>query len=170
MRLKLLVILSLVCFFIQGANAMEITSSAFVNEGKIPSKYTCDGEDISPPLQWRDVPTQAKSLVLICDDPDAPKGTWTHWILYNLPLTSKGLEENISNLPKNTKVGVNSSKDEKYDAPCPPTGEHRYFFTLYALDTTLDFNTPPTSQMIQQAIQGHVLDKAILMGKYKRNK
>jgi Raf kinase inhibitor-like YbhB/YbcL family protein len=147
---------------------MELTSSAFDDGGVLPVKYTCDGKSISPPIQWQNVPANTKSFALIYDDPDAPSGTWVHWILYNLPATTTSLEENISTLPPGTKAGLNSSPQEKYGAPCPPFGEHRYIFHLYALDAMLDLPNTATSDTLQQTMQGHILANATLMGRYQR--
>lgn len=148
--------------------AMEITSSAFINNNSIPSKYTCDGVNISPELKWSNVPKAAKSIVLIMDDPDAPVNTWTHWVLYNLPPDMSGLSEDIKKFPPGTMHGRNSWSKTGYGGPCPPSNEHGYVFTLYALDTTLSFSRPPDSITLQNAMKEHILDKAILIGKYKR--
>ena len=149
---------------------MQITSSVFINGGALPSKYTCDGESISPPVKWHGAPVNTKSFALIYDDPDAPSGTWVHWILYNLPPNTNELEENISSLPPGTKVGENSWPEAKYGAPCPPYGEHRYIFHLYALDTMLNLSGTITSEILKNAMQEHVLEKSTLMGYYKRVK
>jgi Raf kinase inhibitor-like YbhB/YbcL family protein len=154
----------------QGAYAMKLTSSAFTNGGVLPALYTCTGKSISPPLEWQEVPAKTKSLALIYDDPDAPSGTWTHWVLYNLPPTTNSLEENVSILPAGTKVGANSWPQTKYGAPCPPSGEHRYIFHLYALDTMLDLSGIVTSEKLRQAMQGHILETATLMGRYTKIK
>jgi Raf kinase inhibitor-like YbhB/YbcL family protein len=168
----LAVTLLVTIFFSGGGFAMQITSSAFVHQGAIPSKYTCEGDDISPDLAWSGVPGNARSLVLVIDDPDASAGTWTHWILYNLPTTVSGLDENVRALPVGTAVGINSwgKKKPGYGGPCPPSGEHRYFFTLYALDVELDAAAvaPADGRALQRAMQGHVLEKAVLMGRYQR--
>ena len=154
--------------FSGGILAMEITSSAFNNNGFIPTKYTCDGVDISPQLAWSNVPKQTKSLALIIDDPDAPMGIWTHWILYNLPPDTNELVEEIKKFPLGTKRGRNSWGKEDYRGPCPPSNEHRYVFTLYALDTILSFPYPPNIIKLKNAVEEHVLDKAILIGRYRR--
>ncbi|MCJ7778555.1 MAG: YbhB/YbcL family Raf kinase inhibitor-like protein, partial [Sedimentisphaerales bacterium] len=120
---------------------IKVTSSAFAEGGLIPAKYTCDGSDISPPLQWEAVPEGTKSIALISDDPDAPMGTWVHWVLFNLPAESKGLEENIpqdKTLPNGARQGLTDFGRIGYGGPCPPSGTHRYFFKIYALDTKLD--------------------------------
>ena len=123
---------------INEAYAMQITSSAFTNNTVIPSKYTCDGDNVSPPLAWQDVPEGTKLFKLIVDDPDAPSGTWTHWVLYNIPADTKSLPENIKQLPAGTKVGSNSWQKKEYGGPCPPSGQHHYHFKLYALDENSD--------------------------------
>ena len=153
--------------------ALHIYSPAFEEGGKIPGRYTCEGADISPPLQWSGVSEQAKSLVLIVDDPDAPdpkapKMTWVHWVLYNLPPTLKGLAEGVRYLPGVSKEGRNDWKRTGYGGPCPPIGRHRYFFKLYALDTMLEFSHTPTKAEVEAAMAGHVLQAAELMGTYKK--
>jgi len=158
--------------------ALSMTSPVFENGGGIPSKYTCEGEDISPPLVFAGVPDGTKSLALIVDDPDAPdpaapKMTWVHWVLYNLPTDTKGLEESVTSLPVGTLEGVNDWKrnDWKrtgYGGPCPPIGRHRYFFKLYALDTVLPDLHEPTKVKLEQAMQGHVLERVELTGTYKK--
>ena len=129
------------------AMAMTLTSPAFKPDGRIPSKYTCEGEDVSPPLAWTGVPEGTKSLVLIIDDPDAPDPkapqiVWVHWVVYNIPPDAKGLPENASKagLPQGTELGLNDFKKTRYGGPCPPIGRHRYFHKLYALDITLDLS------------------------------
>jgi Raf kinase inhibitor-like YbhB/YbcL family protein len=156
------------------AMAMTLNSPAFKHNGHIPSKYTCEGEDISPPLAWDGVPQGTKSLVLIIDDPDAPdpkapQRVWVHWVVYNLPPETKSLPENAgkAGLPQGAEVGFNDFKKEEYGGPCPPIGRHRYFHKLYALDITLDLSRPTKSQ-IEQAIKGHVLAEAELVGTYQK--
>ena len=153
---------------------MTITSPAFVANGEIPAAYTCDGNDISPALVWNGVPTEAKSLVLIMDDPDAPdpaapKMIWTHWVLYNIPVDTMGLEEAVSSsqLPKGILEGQNDWHQTGYRGPCPPIGRHRYFIKLYALDTELADLNKPTKAKIEQAITGHVISEAQIMGTYQ---
>ncbi len=150
---------------------MKLSSSAFAEGGMIPKQYTCDGADISPPLTWSDVPAGAKSLALICDDPDAPVGAWVHWVAFNLPPTATGLPEGIraeKQLPGGGLQGTNSWKRAGYGGPCPPSGTHRYFFKLYALDITLTLGSSATAKDVQAAIKGHVLAEAQTMGRYAR--
>ena len=155
--------------------AFEISSPAFSQGGSIPVQYTCDGDDLSPPLQWSGVPAGTRSLALIVDDPDAPdpaapRMTWMHWVLYNLPPDGSGLPESVApvDLPSGTQQGVNDWKRTGYGGPCPPIGRHRYFFKLYALDGVLPADGPLTKAQLLQAMQGHVLDEAELMGSYQR--
>ncbi len=155
--------------------SMSITSPSFVSGGTIPRRYTCDDEDISPPLAWQDVPDGTRSLALIVDDPDAPdpaapRMVWIHWVLYNLPPGTEGLPEAVaaSDLPGSTLEGLNDWKRAGYGGPCPPIGRHRYFHKLYALDTVLDDLGSPTSVELLAAMKGHVLAEAVLMGTYQR--
>jgi Raf kinase inhibitor-like YbhB/YbcL family protein len=157
--------------------SMKIESSAFAHNGDIPRRYTCDGQDVSPPLSWSGVPEKAKSLVLIVDDPDAPdpkapKMTWVHWVLYNIPASAGGLPEGVSSgaLPNGTAEGINDWKRTGYGGPCPPTGRHRYFHKLYALDTVLTGLDKPTKAQLEKAMQGHILAQAELIGLYQRGK
>jgi Raf kinase inhibitor-like YbhB/YbcL family protein len=156
------------------AMAMTLDSPAFKQDGLIPSKYTCEGEDVSPPLTWDGVPEGTKSLVLIIDDPDAPdpkapQMVWVHWVVYNIPPDTKGLPENAikAGLPQGSAVGVNDFKKTGYGGPCPPIGRHRYFHKLYALDVTLNLGKATKSQ-IEQAMKGHVLADAELIGTYQK--
>ena len=153
---------------------MNISSSAFTHEGEIPSLYTCDAKDISPALAWSGAPAGTRSLALIVDDPDAPdpaapKMTWVHWVLYNLPATGSGLAEAVAAdaLPAGTLEGLNDWNRTGYGGPCPPIGRHRYFFKLYALDTELPDLGQPTKAKLEQAMQGHVLEQATLVGTYQ---
>jgi Raf kinase inhibitor-like YbhB/YbcL family protein len=155
---------------------LEITSGAFEHGGDIPEKYTCEGSDISPPLSWNGLPAGTKSVVLIMDDPDAPdpkapQMTWDHWVLYNLPPDSSGLAEHVSDtdLPAGTLQGMNDWKRTGYGGPCPPTGNHRYFYKLYALDTVLDDMHEPTKVQLEEAMQSHILEQAVLMGFYAKS-
>jgi Raf kinase inhibitor-like YbhB/YbcL family protein len=155
----------------------SIQSKSFKHNEIIPVRYTCDGQDKSPPLEWSGIPAEAKTLVLIVEDPDAPdpaapKMTWVHWVLYNIPVNALGLEENISSvsLPAGTKEGINSWGRTGYGGPCPPIGKHRYFFKLYALDTVLADLGQPNKVQVEQAYDGHILVKAELVGTYQRSR
>jgi Raf kinase inhibitor-like YbhB/YbcL family protein len=157
----------------EGGKKMEIriTSSAFKDGGMIPAKYTCDGADISPPLQWDAAPDRTKSIALICDDPDAPMGTWVHWVLFNLPGATTSLAEKVppdKTLASGAMQGTNDFRKIGYGGPCPPGGTHRYFFKIYALDTQLDLQAGADKQRLVKAMQGHILAEGRLMGKYKR--
>lgn len=152
-----------------------LSSSAFAHEGAIPRKYTCEGADVSPPLAWANIPEDAKSLALIIDDPDAPdpkapKRVWVHWVLYNLPADSAGLPEGVrfEQLPPGTREGRNDWNRTGYGGPCPPIGRHRYFHRLYALDVVLPELHQPTRAMLDQAMRGHILAEAVLMGTYQK--
>jgi hypothetical protein len=154
---------------------MQIASSAFAEGQSIARQYTCEGTDTSPPLAWSAVPEGAKSLVLIVDDPDAPdpaapRMTWVHWLLYNLPPTSTGLPEGVARggLPAGTLEGLNDWRRTGYGGPCPPIGRHRYFFKLYALDRALPDLNRPTKPILEKAMQGHVLAEAVLVGTYQK--
>lgn len=158
-----------------GGNAMALTltSSAFTNKSAIPSKYTCDGNDTSPPLAWSNAPAGTKSFALISDDPDAPSGTWVHWVMWNIPSSATSLSEGIAKtaaLSDGTKQGINDSRRPGYGGPCPPSGTHRYFFKLYALDTVLDLQPNTTKPQLESAINGHVLGQTELMGTYSRSR
>ena len=151
--------------------AFELTSTAFAPGEPIPAKYSCDGEDISPPLQWSDPPQGTQSLALICDDPDAPIGTWVHWVLYNLPAQARSLPEAVppeAELPDGSRHGENGWGRLDYGGPCPPSGTHRYFFKLYALDTMLDLDAGASKKQVLQAMEGHILAETELMGVYSR--
>lgn len=152
--------------------AMALMSSAFDKGGNIPVKYTCDGPDVSPPLKWSGLPAGTKSICLIAHDPDAPVGDWVHWVLYNLPPETAGLPENLEKGEKLTNgalQGINDFRRVGYGGPCPPPGPaHRYFFKVYALDEMLNLPPKATRKGLEKAMEGHVLDKAELMGKYGR--
>lgn len=165
--IKFLIIVS---FLFNGGQimALQLISDAFKNNEYIPKEYTCDDKNISPQLSWQTVPTGTQSFVLIVDDPDAPNGTWFHWILYNIPAGVHELEKNIQKLPFETEVGKNSWSNTNYGGPCPPSGTHRYYFKLYALDTKLAFENVPNYNVIIAAMNGHILDQAILIGRYQR--
>ena len=151
--------------------AFQLISTAFAAGEKIPRKYTCDGDDISPPLQWSDAPQNTQSFALISDDPDAPVGTWVHWVLYNVPGTSTSLPEAVpkqDELPDGSRHGRSSWGRSAYGGPCPPGGTHRYFFKLYALDTVLDLAAGAGKEQLLQAMEGHILAQTELMGLYSR--
>ncbi len=157
--------------------AMVVSSPSFKPGGEIPAVHTCEGKDQSPALAWSGVPAQAKSLALIVDDPDAPdpkapRMTWVHWVLYDIPSTAAGLAEAVAGgaLPAGTRQGVNDWKRTGYGGPCPPIGRHRYFFKLYALDTVLPDLHQPTKAELEKAMEGHVLARAELMGTYQKRK
>ncbi len=145
----------------------DLTSSAFAQGERIPTKYTCDGEDISPPLQWSNPPQGTQSFALIMDDPDAPVGTWVHWVLFNLPADTQELPEQTT-LPAGAQDGKNSWGRTGYGGPCPPSGTHRYFFKLYALDTTVNLTSNADKAQLLRAMEGHILAQAEVMGTYSR--
>ena len=152
-------------------NEMKILSSAFRHEGMIPDKFSCKGQDISPPLKWENAPAGTKSFVLVCDDPDAPMGTWDHWLLFNIPASVTELQEGVPaqpELPNGARHGKNSWGRKDYGGPCPPGGTHRYFFKFYALDTPLELEPGVSKKELMNAMQGHILAQAELMGKFKR--
>ena len=144
---------------------MKITT-IFANNEKIPSKYTCDGENSAPELEISDVPIDAKSLVLIVDDPDAPMGTWVHWLLYNIPVSITKID--AKNLPQEAKQGITDFGTVGWGGPCPPSGTHRYFFKLYAIDKALELPEGATKAQLENAIKDHIIEKAELIGLYKR--
>jgi len=154
--------------------SIELSSPAFQTGQAIPPRYTCDGEDSSPPLQWGDPPEGTRSFALIMDDPDAPAGTWVHWVVYNLPVEVRELPEGASrararefSLPQGAIQGKTSFNRADYGGPCPPSGEHRYFFRLYALDTTLEESALDKKALLK-AMEGHILAQGELMGVYQR--
>ena len=151
--------------------AIELTSAVFSEGEMIPVRHTCDGEDVSPPLNWTGAPDETAGLALVCDDPDAPVGTWDHWVLFNIPAETTGLPEAIpadATLESGAVHGCNSWGRLGYGGPCPPGGTHRYFFYLYALSARLSLQSGVTKQQLQQAMQGLVLDQGQLMGRYQR--
>lgn len=161
------------CSETRGGRAMnmEVKSTAFQDGGMIPKLYTCDGQDISPPLSWSGVPADAKSIALIMDDPDAPRGTWIHWVLFNIPPDTKSLAPNVprtASLTSGAKHGNNSWPKLGYGGPCPPGGTHRYYFKVYALDIVLSLKTGITKAQLLKAMEGHILTEGQLMGKYSR--
>jgi Raf kinase inhibitor-like YbhB/YbcL family protein len=155
--------------------SLTLTSTAFEDSGEIPSRFTCDGDDLSPDLSWTGFPEGTRSLVLIVDDPDAPDPTaprmvWDHWLLYNLPPMSGGLPEAVTpeGLPAGTLQGTNSWGRTGYGGPCPPIGRHRYFHILYALDGQLPDLSQPTKNLLLEAMEGHILERTQLVGTYKK--
>ena len=147
---------------------MKISSPVFKHNKIIPSKYTCDGEGVNPPLYFMEIPIRTKSLALIISDPDAPVGTWIHWLVWNISPDTKQLVEN--SIPLGATMGVNSAKSRKYIGPCPPKGRHRYFFKIYALDVKLRLASGANADDFERAIMGHVLDEAEIVGVYRRSK
>ena len=151
---------------------LQVRSDAFEGNGLIPKKYTCDGQDLSPPLRWNDPPPETQSFALISDDPDAPVGTWVHWVLYDLPPETRELKEGFSKadtLPNGATQGLTDFREIGYGGPCPPPGPfHRYFFRIYALDTHLNLPPGQTKQKLLKAMEGHLLAQAELIGRYKR--
>jgi len=174
-RQKFILILILTFFIIfQGGEimALELKSSAFENNEFISEKYTCKGEDVSPPLSWSDVPEATKSFALICDDPDAPMGTWVHWVIYDMPPEVRSFPQGVKTqktLEDGSKQGINDFRKIGYGGPCPPLGApHRYFFKLYALDKVLSTEPGLTKEELLKSIEGHIIDQTELMGKFKR--
>lgn len=163
--------LSLYSFMAEGkeakmVDAFRLTSSVFENNGSIPAKFTCDGMDINPPLVIQGAPARAKSLALIVDDPDAPRGIWVHWVVWNFdPKTTEIREDSV---PKGAAQGMNDFRKHNYGGPCPPSGTHRYFFKLYALDAQLTIGANSDKAALEKAMQGHIISQAQIMGTYKR--
>jgi hypothetical protein len=154
--------------------SLQLTSNAFTHNGAIPAKYTCEGQDVSPPLAWAGVPARAQSLVLIVDDPDAPdpaapKMTWVHWVLYNIPPSASALAEGVKQLPAGTREGLNDWQRTGYGGPCPPIGRHRYFHKLYALDAVLPDLGRPTKAKLEAAMKLHIIAHAELIGTYQKH-
>lgn len=142
---------------------LKVTSEAFARETYMPSKYTCDGENVSPPLTIKNIPDGTKSVVVIVDDPDAPRGTWVHWVMWNIPPAEK-----IKGNSTPGVVGTNDFGKQKYGGPCPPSGTHRYFFKVYALDDLLELKPSSTKRDVEQAMIGHIVAQAELIGLYRR--
>ena len=154
---------------------LTLTSAAFAHQSEIPPRYTCEGDNLSPPLAWSGLPPGTRSLALIVDDPDAPdpsapKMTYVHWVLYNLPVTAAGLPEAVKALPAGTLEGTNDWQRTGYSGPCPPIGRHRYFHKLYALDTVLPDLAQPTKAKLEQAMAGHILAHTELLGTYQKTR
>ena len=161
----------------EGKMGLTLESTAFPNGGEIPSRYTCEGENISPPLAWKGIPESAKSLVLIVDDPDAPdpkapKMTWVHWVVFNIPTDVSGFPEGVApeSLPPGVEEGLNDWKRTGYGGPCPPVGRHRYFHKLYALDVMLQETGKTTKPKLEAAMKGHVIAQAELIGTYQKSR
>jgi Raf kinase inhibitor-like YbhB/YbcL family protein len=152
--------------------SLQLTSPAFAAQATIPKRFTCDGEDVSPPLAWTGAPAGTRSFALIVDDPDAPIGIWVHWVLYDLPAAVTALPEaaTVKNLPPGTREGTNGWKRTGYGGPCPPSGRHRYFHKLYALDIVLPDLNRPTKGALEKAMAGHVLAQTELVGTYQRSR
>lgn len=150
---------------------MILESAAFGHGDLIPRRFTCDGADVSPPLAWGDAPADAAAFALVVDDPDAPAGTWVHWVLFNVPASETGLAEGASaaELPHGAVQGTNSWGRRGYGGPCPPSGTHRYVFTLYALDGPLDLDGDATAEDVTEAMRGRVLAESLLMGRFTRS-
>jgi len=151
--------------------SMQLTSSAFKEGQPIPRQYTCDGVNISPPLEWSGVPKTAKTITIIADDPDAPSGTWVHWVVYDLPAENIGLVENLpatENLKAGGFQGMNDFRKIGYGGPCPPSGTHRYFFKVYALDLELPLKAVATKAEVEKAMEGHIVAQGQLMGTSQR--
>lgn len=149
----------------RGGSGMKLTSPAFENNKSIPKKYTCEGEDVNPPLEIEEMSSGAKSLALIVDDPDAPMGTWVHWVVYDIPTVSRIDEDSVPGTQ-----GYNDFRKTDYGGPCPPSGTHRYFFKLYALDAKLALKEGVRKEELEKAMEGHVLGKAELVGLYKKGR
>jgi Raf kinase inhibitor-like YbhB/YbcL family protein len=145
---------------------LKLSSTAFQHNGLIPSKYTCDGADINPPLMMENAPQSTKSLALIVDDPDAPAGTWVHWVMWNISPSTNDIKENT--IPQGAEQGTNDFRKRSYGGPCPPSGTHRYFFKLYALDTILSLAPNTTKASLEKAMKGHIAAQGELIGLYKR--
>ena len=145
---------------------ITLTSPAFANGAFIPRKYSCQGEDINPPLHWENTPQNTQSLVLIVDDPDAPAGTWTHWLVWNINPQINDIPAN--SLPPGANLGKNDFQKLTYGGPCPPSGTHRYFFHLFALNTRLSLSNGSSRANLEKAMQGHILAQGVLMGRYQK--
>lgn len=151
------------------AEKLKVTSRSFQDGAFIPVKYTCQGASISPAIEWESGPVSTKSFVLIVDDPDAPNGTWVHWIVFNIPAKITSLPEKVSmDILDGAMEGTNSSARVGYDGPCPPSGTHRYYFKIYALDTLLDFNENVTKIDLEKAMDGHIIAQGYVMGRYQK--
>ncbi len=175
MRHMSLVLIVMACILVPGfsreGGSMQLHTKAFKEEGAIPRKYSCDGEDISPPLSWTEVPQGTQSFVLIADDPDAPGGTWVHWVYYDIPKEVRELPEDLETTEhpgKGGTQGVNDFGNIGYGGPCPPGGEHRYYFKLYALDEVLGLKPGLSKKQVLNKMEGHILEEVRLMGTFTR--
>ncbi len=166
MLLAVMFILPLVSMEVQSMDTLKLSSLSFKHNGSIPVKYTCDGKDINPPLTIENIPSNAKSLALIVDDPDAPAGTWVHWVLWNIGTATKEISENA--VPTGALQGINDFRKHDYGGPCPPSGTHRYFFKLYALDVMLSLGPKTNKAELERAMKGHIIAQSELVGLYKR--
>ena len=173
-----LVFLALFVFAAAPAGAFELHSPAFTANGAVPARHTCDGENVSPPLDWTDPPEGTQSFALVVDDPDAPDPAaprirWVHWVVFELPADTRVLKEGIRttlDLPTGARIANNDWGDPKWSGPCPPIGRHRYVFTLYALDARLTTATVLSKRSLEEAMAGHILGQAMLIGTYERSK
>ena len=150
---------------------IKVTAAAFKEGEFIPKKFSCEGENVSPEISWTGIPAETKSIALICDDPDAPRGTWVHWVIYNIPANAKGLPEKVphtSTLPNGARQGMNDSHELGYDGPCPPGGTHRYYFKVYALNKALTLESGATKAQLLKAMEGSLIAEGRVMGRYKR--
>ncbi len=161
--LGLMVFVGTGVFAENGGGTMKITSPDFEHKGFIPKKFTCQGDDVNPALMFEGIPKDTRSLALIVDDPDAPMGIWVHWVVFNIPVIAKVEENSIPG-----KQGINDFGRRDYGGPCPPSGTHRYFFKTYALDEELNLGEGISKKELEKAIEGHILDKAELVGLYKK--
>jgi Raf kinase inhibitor-like YbhB/YbcL family protein len=172
---NLLAVLAAIAAVLAGGEAMALglTSSSFKDGSAIPSRFTCDGANVSPDLGWSGAPANTKSFALISDDPDAPAGTWVHWVAWNIPSTSTGFKESVpptAKLADGTMQGMTDFRKPGYGGPCPPSGTHRYYFKLYALDGTLTLPASTTKADLVAAMAGHILAETSLMGTYSRQR
>lgn len=168
-RSRVIKLLFISIFFVTTQSfGLTLTSSDFQANGSIPSQYTCEGKNLSPALSWQNAPNKTQSYAIILDDPDAPNGTWNHWIIFNIPATTQSLTRAQSTFPAGTLLGKNSWQHTHYDGPCPPSGTHHYYFQLYALDKALNLATGATKADVLQAMKNHVLATSSLMGTYSK--
>lgn len=171
MNILAIILAFLIHFNGEYAMTLQLRSPAYEAGGMIPAKYTCDGENISPPLHWSEVPEQTKTFALIFDDPDAPGKTWVHWVIYNMPADQRGLDEKVpgtQELDDGVLQGINDFRKTGYGGPCPPSGTHRYYMKLYALDSKLDLTAGATKEELLKAMHGHIIEQAELIGRYER--